>query len=560
LLLAASYVFYAWLSPLYLLPLAYATVADYLIARQMIQSRRPKAWLALSIANSLAVLGFFKYGAFIANNINSVLSTAGLAYAIHVPTSLLPAGLSFFLLQSIGYVIDVHRGTVQREKSFLTHAAFVSFFPRLLAGPIERAGHLLPQLRTSVPVSLRDFTDGLSIFVVGYFKKVALADYLALYVAKVYATPGEFRAPALILATFLFAWQIYFDFSGYTDMARGIARMMGIRLMLNFNNPYLATSMGDFWKRWHISLSSWFRDYVYIPLGGNRKGKLATYRNLFATMVLSGLWHGAAWTFVLWGVVHALGNFATRELERNWVPRGVKVLIVPPCTWFFVMFAWVFFRSESIGAAGTIVARTFTSGLDNPYCPLLALALIAAVWAYQYGFESAFQGRAPVQSPHGSLLDHATRGLFFRRRMGRLLFFVNWVGMIILFIVLRVWADESESSLPALVAILQLVYWINCCVRRLHDLGVSGWYVLLQFVPLVNLLAFWSMLFRRSSWEEISSSALQFRGAAHPHPSASRAQYVLASRIVRVGLVIAMLVYMILTVGGEGQQFIYMQF
>lgn len=389
LLLVASYVFYAWLSPLYLLPLAYATVADYLILGQMVHSRRPKAWLALSIVNSLAVLGFFKYGAFLANNINSAMSLAGFVPLVPVPHALLPAGLSFFLLQSIGYVIDVHRGTVPREKSFLTHAAFVSFFPRLLAGPIERAGHLLPQLRTSVPVTLRDFTDGLSIFIVGYFKKVALADYLALYVAKVYAAPSQFDAPALVLATFLFAWQIYFDFSGYTDMARGIARMMGIRLMLNFDNPYLASSMGDFWKRWHISLSSWFRDYVYIPLGGNRNGKIGTYRNVFLTMVLSGLWHGAAWTYVLWGAIHALGNFATRELERtsfylHKVPYVVKLLIVL----VFVTFAWVFFRAESIGAAGTVVARTFTSGVGNPYCPLLALALIAAVWAYQFLFAS----------------------------------------------------------------------------------------------------------------------------------------------------------------------------
>ncbi|MCL5282772.1 MAG: MBOAT family protein [Planctomycetes bacterium] len=428
LLLAASYVFYAWLSPLYLLPLIYATVADYLMLAQMARSRRPKTWLALSIVNSLGVLAFFKYSAFLATNINSALSLAGVAYALPVPNKLLPAGLSFFLLQSIGYVIDVHRGTVPREKSLLTHAAFVSFFPRLLAGPIERAGNLLPQLRTSVPVTLRDFTDGLSIFVVGYFKKVALADYLALYVAKVYGAPGQFRAPALILATFLFAWQIYFDFSGYTDMARGVARMMGIRLMLNFDNPYLASSMGDFWKRWHISLSSWFRDYVYIPLGGNRKGKVATYRNVFLTMVLSGLWHGAAWTYVLWGAVHALGNFATRELERtsfylHKVPYAIKLLIVL----VFVTFAWAFFRAESIGAAGTIIARAFTSGLDDPYVPLLALTLIAAVWAYQFLF-------------------------------------------------------------------------------------------------------------------------------------ASRLRWVLEAGAVRVGLVIAMLVYMILTVGGEGQQFIYMQF
>jgi D-alanyl-lipoteichoic acid acyltransferase DltB (MBOAT superfamily) len=389
LLLVASCVFYAWLSPLYLIPLAYATVVDYLVLGRMVKSPRPKAWLALSIVNSLGVLAFFKYSAFIAGNINLALSSLGLAYVVPIPRALLPAGLSFFLLQSVGYVIDVYRGTVPREKSLLTHAVFVSFFPRLLAGPIERAGNLLPQLRTGAPVSLRDFTDGLSIFVVGYFKKVALADYLALYVAQVYAAPGEFRAPALFLATFLYAWQIYFDFSGYTDMARGVARMMGIRLMLNFNNPYLATSMGDFWKRWHISLSSWFRDYVYIPLGGNRKGKLGTYRNLFVTMVLSGLWHGAAWTFVLWGVVHALGNFATRELERTpFYTRRVPAIAKQLFVFAFVMLAWVFFRAHSIGDAWTIIARMFTSGLGDPRCPLLAILLIAAVWGYQSLFES----------------------------------------------------------------------------------------------------------------------------------------------------------------------------
>ncbi|MCU0914349.1 MAG: MBOAT family protein [Planctomycetes bacterium] len=389
LLLVASYVFYAWLSPLYLIPLAYATLVDYFITGRIERGRHKKAWLALSIVNDLGILAFFKYAGFAAENLNVLFSGLRIPYTIPQPGLLLPAGLSFYLLQSIGYTIDIYRGTVQREKSLLAYAVFVSFFPRLLAGPIERAGNLLPQLRTGARVSLRDFTDGLSIFVVGYFKKVALADYLVLYVNKVYGAPEEFQAPALLLATFLFAWQIYFDFSGYTDMARGIARMMGIRLMLNFNNPYLATSMGDFWRRWHISLSSWFRDYVYIPLGGNRAGKLATYRNLFLTMVLSGLWHGAAWTFVLWGVVHALGNFATRELERTEtyrqrVPTLAKQLFV----FAFVMLAWIFFRARSIGDAGTILVRIFTSGFADPRCPVLMLLLIGAVWAYQYLFES----------------------------------------------------------------------------------------------------------------------------------------------------------------------------
>ena len=388
-MLVISYVFYAWLGWAYLIPLAYVTVVDYLVTSQMMKSRRPRAWLAVSIANDLCVLVFFKYAGFIADNLNFLSRSLGASYVIPPVDFLLPAGMSFFILQSIGYTVDVYRGQTKCEGNFLAYATFVSFFPRLLAGPIERANHLLPQLHDDARVRLRDFTDGLSIFIVGYFKKVALADYLAIYVAKVYGAPREFQAPALLLATFLFAWQIYFDFSGYTDMARGVARMMGIRLMRNFDNPYLAMSMGDFWKRWHISLSSWFRDYVYIPLGGNRKGKFATYRNVFIAMVLSGLWHGAAWTFVLWGVIHALGNFATRELERtafyvHRLPKIVKQLSV----FALVTFAWIFFRAPSISDAGTIVTRIFTSGSSDPSCPLLALVLIAAVWCYQYLFES----------------------------------------------------------------------------------------------------------------------------------------------------------------------------
>jgi D-alanyl-lipoteichoic acid acyltransferase DltB (MBOAT superfamily) len=289
----------------------------------------------------------------------------------------------------MSYVIDYYRGNIEREKSFVRYATFVSFFPRLVAGPIERAKNLMPQLQKSPNISMQDVTDGLSLFIVGLFKKVALADYLALYVDKVYSAPQQFQSPALVLATILFSWQIYFDFSGYTDMARGVARMMGFHLMLNFNNPYLATGLGDFWQRWHISLSSWFKDYVYIPLGGNRKGAFRTYSNMFLTMVISGLWHGAAWTFVIWGAVHALGRFLTRELERTAfykekVPKLVKQLFV----FAFVTFAWIFFRAESIADAWAIVARIFTSGLANPYCPLIALAFIFSVWLYQFVYES----------------------------------------------------------------------------------------------------------------------------------------------------------------------------
>jgi len=260
------------------------------------------------------------------------------------------------------------------------------------AGPIERAKNLLPQLQSAPKITRHDVADGLSLFVVGLFKKVALADYLALYVDPVYAAPGEHQAPALVLATFAFAWQIYFDFSGYTDMARGVGRMMGIRLMLNFNNPYLATGLGDFWRRWHISLSTWFRDYVYIPLGGNRKGEVRTYVNICLTMLISGLWHGAAWTFVIWGALHAVGYSLTRALESSSFYRErVPMLLKQGLTFLFVTFAWIFFRAESLADARLIVARIFGFGWADPACPLLMLVLIFAVWLYQLAHESKAQ-------------------------------------------------------------------------------------------------------------------------------------------------------------------------
>ena len=294
-LLTASYVFYGWWNPVYLLLIAWATTVDYLSVLAMAKTAWKKPWLAISLVNNLGLLGFFKYGAFVVDNLNAVAQRLRIPYALSYPdvsflsdtvnaalsslklsytvpefNYLLPVGISFYVFQSMSYTIDFYRGQIERETSFIRYATFVSLFPQLVAGPIERAGNLLPQLRGVPQIKRQDISDGLSLFVVGLFKKIALADYLALYVDPVYASPGDYSSPTLLLATFAFAWQIYFDFSGYTDMARGIGRLLGIRLMLNFNNPYLATGLGDFWRRWHISLSTWFRDYVYIPLGGNR--------------------------------------------------------------------------------------------------------------------------------------------------------------------------------------------------------------------------------------------------------------------------------------------------
>ncbi len=388
-LLLVSYVFYGWWNPLYLLLIVAATVANYLAVILMEKTGRRKLWLAAGIGTSLALLGFFKYAAFVTDNLNALLASLGMLYRIRAPGVLLPVGISFFTFQAMSYSIDYYRGDVKKEPSLIRFATFVSFFPQLVAGPIERAKNLLPQLQSPSRISQKDVTDGLSLFVVGLFKKVALADYLAQYVDKVYDAPEQFQAPALILATFAFAWQIYFDFSGYTDMARGVARMMGYHLMLNFNNPYLATDLSDFWRRWHVSLSTWFKDYVYIPLGGNRKGQLRTYVNMALTMLISGLWHGAAWTFVIWGALHALGRICTRELERTAlykerVPKFAKRLLV----FAFVTFAWIFFRASNLSDAWLIVTRIFTTAWTDPAFPMVALILVLSVWLYQHVYES----------------------------------------------------------------------------------------------------------------------------------------------------------------------------
>ncbi len=409
-LMIASYTFYGWWNPWYLLLLFGTSAIDYwmVLLMERKQSTR-KLWLVISLVSNFGFLAYFKYSTFITENLNLLLVHLGTSFQLpdpvvypntmlgllHVPNDwyfkyvILPIGISFHTFQSMSYTIDAYRGNIQTERSFIRFLTFVSFFPQLVAGPIERASNLLPQLQKMPVITRQDITDGLSLFLVGFFKKVALADYLAKYVDLVYANPGQFQAPALIVATLAFGWQIYFDFSGYTDMARGIARVMGFRLMLNFNNPYTATGLGDFWNRWHISLSTWFKDYLYFPLGGSRRGKLRTYFNMFVTMVVSGVWHGAAWTFVIWGGLHALGRCLTREAEqtefyRQRIPRLVKQLLV----FTFVMFTWIFFRAQSLGDAWLVVRRIFTASWTDPRCPLLVAGLVLAVWLYQLLYTS----------------------------------------------------------------------------------------------------------------------------------------------------------------------------
>ncbi|MCI0537410.1 MAG: hypothetical protein L0Z50_19520 [Verrucomicrobiales bacterium] len=464
-LLVASYVFYGWWNPYYLILVFYSTLLDFILvalmdhcprARRQFdwrsrlirlrfddrvmkiaflvtvagtlvslgmvlagpQTLRPtmamfslilvlmavgaffcsrRTWLVVSIVNNFAILAFFKYARFFIENINTVLADFHLSPRLPDPSALmpwgaayvLPVGISFFTFQSLSYTIDFYRELIRRERNFLRFATFVAFFPQLMAGPIERAAHMLPQFVHFPKVRLQNFTDGLSLFIVGLFKKLALANYLSLYVERVYDNPKAFDGPELAAATFAFAWQIFFDFSGYTDMARGVAKVMGFDLMLNFNNPYLATGLGEFWSRWHISLSSWFRDYVYIPLGGNRRGALLTYRNLFLTFFISGIWHGAAWTFVIWGVLHAAGILITRELERSLFYRErVPHLAKQLATFSFVCFAWIFLRAESLSDASLIIGRIVSGAWRVPNMPALMLLLVGLTWLYQFIYES----------------------------------------------------------------------------------------------------------------------------------------------------------------------------
>jgi alginate O-acetyltransferase complex protein AlgI len=400
-LMIASYAFYGWWNPLYLVLLFGSSAVDYLMVLFMEKSESPrtrKIWLVISLVSNFGLLGVFKYAGFLVDNVNALLIAVHAPYAIPNPDIVLPIGISFHTFQSMSYTIDAYHRKIQTERSFVRFLTFVSFFPQLVAGPIERASNLLPQLQGTPVVTKRDMVDGLSLFVVGFFKKVAMADFLSIYVDRIYAHPESFQSSHLLMATFAFAWQIYFDFSGYTDMARGIACFMGFRLMLNFNNPYVATGLGDFWNRWHISLSTWFKDYVYFPLGGNRGGKWFTYRNMVATMLISGLWHGAAWGYIIWGALHAVGRVVTRELEqssiyRDRVPKIVKQLGV----FVFVSFTWIFFRGQTWGKSWLVLSRIFTTGWVNPEFPGLALLLIFAIWIYQFLYTSEGLGRRIVE-------------------------------------------------------------------------------------------------------------------------------------------------------------------
>ncbi len=368
-LLVAGWVFYGFWDWRFLFLLIGTSTFDYLVARlidatpKAVDGRR-RLYVAASVACNLSVLGFFKYCNFFIDSFVTMAQWGG--WHLNEPTIriILPVGVSFYTFQSIAYVVDVYRGHLHAEKNFIHYATFVGFFPQLVAGPIERATHLLPQIKAPNVISWDNVAHGFALASFGMFKKIVLADNISPIADAVFGDhriPGTQLFPPLwwesVIGIYAFALQIYCDFSAYSDIARGVARMMGFDLMRNFDLPYFATNPSDFWRRWHISLSTWLRDYLYIPLGGNRGGTIATYRNLALTMLLGGLWHGATWLFVLWGAYHgfllcahrALQPFLKKFLTFGAKPQAAMWTAVRIVVFFQVTcIGWLLFRGETV--------------------------------------------------------------------------------------------------------------------------------------------------------------------------------------------------------------------
>ena len=369
-LLAASYYFYMSWNPGYALLILVSTVATWGSAlilaacgqRSDRKTQKRKRWfLAGCILLNLGILFFFKYYVFAADSIGKLCGFLGISIQMPVFDVLLPVGISFYTFQALGYLFDVHRGEIPAERNFLRYALFISFFPQLVAGPIERSRNLMHQLYEPHKFDFRRVKDGLLLMGWGFFQKLVIADRIAVLVDTVYGDYTCYSGMQIALATLLFAFQIYCDFAGYSDIAVGAARVMGFTLTKNFKSPYFATTVSGFWRSWHISLTTWFRDYVYIPLGGNRCGKGRKYRNLLLTFAVSGLWHGAGWNFVVWGMLNGLyqvagdltGSLRARLQEKLHIHTdcGSYRLVQGVVTFLLVDFAWLFFRAESLETA-----------------------------------------------------------------------------------------------------------------------------------------------------------------------------------------------------------------
>ncbi|MFM1872774.1 MAG: hypothetical protein RL398_2196 [Planctomycetota bacterium] len=362
-LLGASLYFYGCWDWRFLLLIVGAASLDWFVAGRMQKAREAgtalKPWLLVSLAYNLGTLGFFKYFGFFVDSAVTFFGWLGLPMSAPALQIVLPVGISFFTFQTMSYTIDVYRGVLKPTTRYLDFVLYVSFFPQLVAGPIVRAIDFLPQLATQRRFADVDVHRALGQFLSGFIKKAVVADMIARPSDEVFAAPADFSAASIWIAVVCYSIQIYCDFSGYSDMAIGTARLLGYELRDNFRFPYLATSITDFWRRWHMSLSSWLRDYLYISLGGNRGGRWFTHRNLMLTMLLGGLWHGAGWNFVIWGAIHGMALVGHKEWVRR-VGEGKLPIVCRLATIYLVMLAWIFFRATSFEDAWTM-AKAFVS-------------------------------------------------------------------------------------------------------------------------------------------------------------------------------------------------------
>jgi D-alanyl-lipoteichoic acid acyltransferase DltB (MBOAT superfamily) len=408
-LLAASYFFYGWWDWRFLLLMIASTTLDYFIALRIDASgseRARRTWLTFSLIVNFSVLGFFKYFNFFLDSSVHVLQVVGLS---NLPLSflkiILPPGISFYTFQEVAYIVDVYHRKLKPADRYVDYALFVSLFPHLIAGPIQRPSHLLPQVQHPRTFDSNKAFDGLILILEGLFRKCVVADNCALIANSAFnGTLGPPSLAVTMIGVYAFAWQIYGDFSGYSSIARGSAQLLGFHFMVNFRQPYFAQTLQDFWRRWHISLSTWLREYLYIPLGGNRHGSLQTYRNLMLTMLLGGLWHGASWTFVVWGGIHGGGLaaerlIAPREAQAN--PGIAGVWLRRIFIFHLVCLAWIFFRATTVAAAWDMLAslRIWYWGPECPTAlrfltffilPLFALDL----WLEKTGDEYLFESRS----------------------------------------------------------------------------------------------------------------------------------------------------------------------
>ena len=425
LLLAMSYGFYAAWDWRYLPLIFGSSTVDFFLARLIGAEERPKRrklLLIVTVVLNLGFLGFFKYWNFALDNVYWLRSELTGLSAVSPDQALRvllpPVGISFFTFESMSYVVDVYRRELKPHRSYFRYLLFVSFFPHLVAGPIVRPKDLLPQLEAPPSLSREDGSEGLWLIALGLLKKILISDYLSVnLVDRVFERPENFSALEVLCGVYGYAVQIYCDFSGYTDIAIGSALLLGIRFPTNFNSPYKAHNLADFWRRWHISLSTWLRDYLYIPLGGNRGSELLTYRNLLITMVLGGLWHGASWTFVFWGFLHGVGLAVTRAWQRargtaakdpRTVGLGWRVLAVL-ATFHYVCFAWIFFRAPTFDRAEVMLKQmatltTYRPNLPPPVIGILVLGFVSHFFPDRW-FEAARIGFSRLPAPvQGALL------------------------------------------------------------------------------------------------------------------------------------------------------------